>query len=92
MHAHRCVRQLTKMKTIIGTFSVKDANNQVRKVVISQELVMGKKDVVEGAVKHLNLDSQDGERVNYTDNYSKFRLDDGRELKKIGNIEISDSL
>ena len=76
------------MKTIIGTFTVKDENQRIRKVVISQELRMGEKDIVEGAVKHLNLDSEDGEKVNYTDDLSKFRLEDGSELKKIGYIEF----
>lgn len=81
-----------KMKTIIGTFRAKDANNRMRDVIITQELLMGKNNLVVSAAKYLNLDDQDGQKVVSTDDPSIFRLDDGSELKKIGSIELGDTL
>ena len=80
------------MKTVIGTFTAKDARNRMRTVVISQELMMGKTNVVESAVKHLNLDDQDGEDVMFTDDPVEFRLNDGSKLRRVSSIKLGDDL
>lgn len=74
------------MKSILGSFTVKDTSNQTRTVIITQELITDNDDVIIGALKHLTLDTEYGEKITMTDTPDIFRKDDGTLLRKSGYI------
>lgn len=75
------------MKSIIGSFTVRDTNNHARTVIITQELILNHEDVITGAVKYFTLDTEYGEKIAMTDNPEIFRQKDGTLLRKSGYIQ-----
>ena len=76
------------MKSFLARFTVTDNKKNRQTVVITQELIVDRDDVVVGAVKHYTLDSEDGERLLTTAEPETFITQDGTVLRKVGKLRF----
>lgn len=78
------------MKYFLASFTVTDNRRNTQTIVITQELLVNKHDVVVGAVKHYTLESEDGERVLTTAEPDTFLTQGGKVLRKVSNVHFDD--
>ncbi len=71
----------TKKQELIGSFTVIDNNQEVKQVVVSQDIVTHYSGET-SHTKNLHLDSIDGIEVHKTSNPDIFELPDGTTLRK----------
>jgi len=75
----------TNKQELIGSFTVVDNKNEVKKVVVSQDIVTHYRGATSHS-KNLHLDSIDGIEVFKTDDPDIFKLPDGTSLRKKNSL------
>jgi hypothetical protein len=74
-------RMKTKNQELIGSFTVVDNKNEIKKVVVSQDIMTHYSGETSHS-KNLHLDTIDGIEVLKTDDPDIFKLPDGTSLRK----------
>lgn len=78
------------MKEVIGSFTVTDGTLRQQTVFISQETIVDSTGTIIETIKHLNLNSVDGEKVFRGVNENTLTLGDGTVLKKASAIRFGE--
>jgi len=71
----------TKKQELIGIFTVVDSNQELQKIVVSQDIVIHYSGQT-SHTKNLHLNTIDGDEVYKTDDPDLFKLSDGATLRK----------